>query len=75
MDINKKIEQAKLLLQENGYYIDNLWCVDDVQQNFYCTDNEAMCVLEELFDNDHVSMVIADELTKIAEDYSLVIKP
>ncbi len=39
-------EQAKELLKKNGYYIDNLWHVDDVQQRCYCTEEEAQEVLD-----------------------------
>ena len=38
-------EQAKELLKKNGYYIDNLWHVDDVQQRCYCTEEQAQEIL------------------------------
>jgi hypothetical protein len=39
-------DQAKELLKKNGYYIDNLWHVDDVQQRCYCTEEEAQEILD-----------------------------
>lgn len=48
----KKIEQAKALLKENGYQIDNLWCVDDVKAKFNCTNEEAQNVLYKALTND-----------------------
>jgi len=39
------IEQAKQVLRDNGYFVDNLWNVSDVQVVFECTDEEAQEVL------------------------------
>jgi hypothetical protein len=39
------IEQAKQVLRDNGYFVDNLWNVTDVQEMFECTDEEAQEVL------------------------------
>jgi len=50
--ISKKIEEAKALLKENGYFVDNLWCVDDVKAKFKCTDEQAQDVLEKSLTND-----------------------
>lgn len=49
---HKEIEQAKALLKENGYQVDNLWCVDDVKSKFECTDEEAQHVLYKALTND-----------------------
>ena len=48
----QEIEQAKALLKENGYQVDNLWCVDDVKGKFKCTDEEAYDVLYGALTND-----------------------
>lgn len=66
-----KIEQAKVLLHQNGYYIDNLWSVDDIQQSFYCTEHEAFEVLEDVFNSDYINEAIAGELMRVAEDREL----
>lgn len=39
------IEEAKKTLRSAGYFVDNLWCVEDVQTNYYCTEEEAQEVL------------------------------
>jgi len=52
MDNYKEIEAAKQLLKENGYFTDNLWCVDDVKSKFKCTDDEAQEVLSGAMQND-----------------------
>tara|TARA_R100000781_G_C4062336_1_gene121474 strand:- start:630 stop:854 length:225 start_codon:yes stop_codon:yes gene_type:complete len=40
-----EIEKAKKLLEENGYQVENLWQVKDVQSKYNCTDDEAHKVL------------------------------
>lgn len=46
------IEQAKQVLRDNGYYVDNLWSIEDVLNNYNCTDNEAQEVLDGALQND-----------------------
>jgi len=46
------IEQAKQVLKDNGYYVGNLWSVDDVQANYNCTEEEAQEVLDGALNND-----------------------
>ena len=48
----QEIEQAKALLKENGYQVDNLWTVDDVKSKFNCTDEEAHHVMYKALTND-----------------------
>ena len=45
------IEQAKQVLRDNGYYVDNLWSVEDVANNYNCTDEEAQEVLDGALQN------------------------
>lgn len=42
------IEQAKQVLKDNGYYVDNLWHVDDVPMG---SDDERMEVLDNALRN------------------------
>jgi len=49
---NIQIEEAKKLLEANGYQVANLWCVADVQGKFKCTDKEALEILESALTND-----------------------
>jgi hypothetical protein len=46
------VEQAKEILEKNGYYVGNLWCVDDVKAKFKCTDEEAQDVLDGALQNE-----------------------
>jgi len=62
-------EQAKELLKKNGYYIDNLWHVDDVQQRCYCTEEEAQEILDMSLTNEGTMEHIKDTI-----DYFIVEK-
>ncbi len=46
------IEQAKQILKDAGYFVDNLWHVSDVKMNYKCTNEEAFEVLFEAFENE-----------------------
>ena len=46
------VEQAKEVLKANGYFVDNLWCVDDVKAKFKCDDEQAQDVLFESLTNE-----------------------
>jgi len=48
----EKIEEAKALLKENGYQVYNLWCIEDVQSEYECTDDEAHGVLIDALTNE-----------------------
>jgi len=47
------IEQAKDLLKENGYYVDNLWHIDDVKRYGNVSDEEAYEILDSTLHNDY----------------------
>lgn len=47
-----KIEKAKKLLRDNGYFTDNLWQVDDVKEKFECTDEQAQDILHKSLTNE-----------------------
>ena len=50
--MKNKIEAAKKILEEQGYFTRNLWHVDDVKGMFKCTDEEAQDVLDDALTND-----------------------
>jgi hypothetical protein len=45
------IEQAKKILEDNGYCVSPLWSVGDVTTKYNCTDDEALEVLEKALKN------------------------
>ena len=46
MEAYKKIEEAKQILKQNGYYVDNLWSIEDVKGNHNMDDDDAYEVLD-----------------------------
>lgn len=48
----KDVKIARELLRKKGYFVDNLWHVDDVLQNYSCSKEVAMEVLEKALINE-----------------------
>ena len=67
----KKIEEAKRLLKESGYYIDSLWHVDDVQQRCYCTEEEAQRVLNIALTDDWMNDQLSDSINNAIDQLNL----
>ena len=66
------IEQAKEVLRENGYFVDNLWHVDDVKLRWNCTDDEvAQDVLNRALTNDATMEQVWFALDMVAQDEGL----
>ena len=47
-----RIDNAKAVLKAAGYFVDNLWHVEDVQAKFDCSPMEAMAVLNRALTNE-----------------------
>ncbi len=65
------VEEAKKVLRDNGYQVDNLWTVADVQGKFNCTDEEAMSVLESALVNEATMEQIWFTINHHAEENGL----
>lgn len=46
------IEQAKQVLKDAGYFVDNLWQIVDVTDNYECSQQMAQSILEDSLTND-----------------------
>lgn len=66
-----EIEEAKQVLAKNGYFVAIMFTVDDVQNNYDCTDEEAFKVLEKVFQNKYVDQEISDAVKIIADSMNL----
>lgn len=60
-----KIEKAKEVLRDAGYFTDNLWHIDDVKSQFEVFDNEdAQDILNDALTNEwimeQINITIAD---------------
>lgn len=48
----KSVEYARQLLKDNGYYVENLWHIDDVKSKKECSDDEAYDILDNALQNE-----------------------
>ena len=62
-----KIEEAKRILKESGYFVDNLWSVHDVQDKFKCTDEQAQEILNKSLTNEATMEQIQYSIKEFAE--------
>ncbi len=46
------IEYAKKVLKAYGYFVDNLWKVDDVQDRYECDEEKAQEILKKALVNE-----------------------
>jgi hypothetical protein len=66
------VAQAKQVLKNAGYYVDNLWQVEDVSDNYECTEEEALEVLDSAMQNDATMEQIWFAIKFVAEDMELI---
>jgi len=52
--MNDSVKHAKQVLKDNGYYVDNLWQVQDVLEHCYCTDNRAQEILNNVLSSEYI---------------------
>lgn len=69
-----RIDSAKAVLKAAGYFVDNLWHVDDVQNSYVCTKEEAQDVLNGALTNEATFSQIWFALHLRAEELGLTKK-
>ena len=67
---NMTIEQAKKVLKENGYYVDNLWHIEDVklQSDVDVDYDTAYDILNSALTNDWIMEQIHVSISQLIED-------
>lgn len=45
------VANAREFLKSKGYFTNNLWCVDDVTQNYDCSNDKAYDILDRAMNN------------------------
>ena len=68
------IKEAKDFLREKGYYVDNLWHIDDVKQTYDCTTEEAQSVLDAALSSNYITNNVFSVIDTYAENYGLTEK-
>lgn len=71
----KEIQQAKDLLKNNGYYVNDLWHVLDVKyvnddEVFNCDNDEALKILNTVLSSNHVIEIINNKIRFEVYQYS-----
>lgn len=62
-----KVEEARQVLKDAGFQVANLWSLQDVMDNYECSEEEAMNLLEQTLTNDHVIESIWASMDIIAD--------
>jgi len=62
MENKLTIESAKQFLKDQGYYVDNLWHIDDVKQNYNVSDEEAYDILDKSLESSFIMEDIFDRI-------------
>lgn len=62
---------AKFTLRNEGYFVDNLWHVNDVQENFECDDETAQNILYWALTSPNVIEYINDQINLVATNENL----
>ena len=68
------IKDARALLESNGFFVGNLWHIDDVKSKFNCTDDEAQDVLTEALENEATMDRIWFAIEYFGQDFGLELK-
>ena len=67
-------EYAKKTLKAYGYFVDNLWNIEDVQSNYECDEDEAQYILEKALTNEATMEQIWISIDIFAKDENLKLK-
>lgn len=74
MEDLQAVENAKAVLRENGYFVDNLWHVDDIKLRYQCEDNEvAQDILYKAVTNDATMEQVWFAINMVAQDEGLTL--
>lgn len=70
----RKLEQARELLEASGFYVRNLWSINDVKGKYECTDEQALEVLGQALQNEATMEQIQFSLGEFADLMNLTEK-
>jgi hypothetical protein len=64
-------DDAKEILKSKGYFVDNLWHIDDVTSSWECSDTDAYKILEMALTNGWTMEQISESIYLVAQDLDL----
>ena len=65
------VEQAKQILKNNGYFVGNLWNIEDVQKKYICDDETAQNILNKSLTTEYIIEDIFIQIDFNCEDLKL----
>lgn len=65
---NSLIVYSKNILKQNGYFVDNLWMVDDVKSKFICDDKTAQKILYSALTDETIMQEIWGSINEVGRD-------
>ena len=68
------IEYAKKVLKAYGYFVDNLWNIEDVQDRYECDEDTAQDILDQALTNEGTMERIWIAIDIMAEIENLKLK-
>ena len=60
-------EEAKQVLRDAGYYVDNMWCIEDVDADI--TDDEKYEILDEVLQSEYIMERINESIEVKVEEF------
>ena len=66
-----EVDRAKAILKFNGYYVDNIWHIDDVKMLYNCTDGQAYDVLDKALNQESLFQDVYISIDQVAKDMQL----
>jgi hypothetical protein len=65
------IEDAKKILENNGYFVTNMWHISDVMEFYQCEEDTAQEILYKALTNEYVIQSVWYAIDYLAEDLNL----
>ena len=65
---DEEINKALKLLEESGYYVGNLWHINDVQSKFECDEDEAIEILDKAVAGEWIIEQINDRIYRYCDE-------
>jgi hypothetical protein len=65
--LETSVNQAKAILKDAGYYVDNLWHIDDVKGLKDMNDDDAYAILDTILSGDYIIEDIANSINQATQ--------
>lgn len=69
--MNQDVRNAMDVLRQNGYFVDAIWSIEDVQNSYICSDEQALNVLREVILGDDYCAFVNELISNEAQFQNL----